>query len=506
MKQYSEKQVGFILLIGGTDPSGAGLQTDWKVANALQVQASSVVTAVTSQHANAVIKDGVLSYVHIKSQLDCLKDQSFSAIKIGMLGNDQAVKAVLEYIQGVDKQTALIVDPVLSASSGDTLLTDKGIDLLLSNLLPLATLITPNTEELATLTGLPINTLTDVEAGAQNLIDRGAKSVLVKGGHLKTESTVKNKSIDVFVSTSETFYLVGERWNNRKNVRGTGCVFASAVASAISKGYNLNDSLVFAKAMISRGIREALKVEGQHQFQFSSFENHPFSLQDLPTLVHSSDDVNLAFNFPDCGGNRLGIYPVVDSLEWIKKLVPLGIETIQLRIKDKHPEEVEEDILSAINFCKDYNARLFINDYWQLAVKHQAYGIHLGQEDLTNLTNDDLKAIQNAGCRLGVSTHSYAEVARAHHIKPSYLALGPIFATTSKDMPWIPQGVEAVQSWVELLGDDYPLVAIGGINLERAGQLKQVGVGSVAMISAITHVDDYAKATDELVSLWSENS
>lgn len=205
--------------------------------------------------------------------------------------------------------------------------------------------------------------------------------------------------------------------------------------------------------------------------------------------------------FASCETKKLGIYPVVDSLAWIKKLVPLGVETIQLRIKDKQDADVEEIIVDAINFCKDYPVRLFINDYWRVAVKHKAYGIHLGQEDLSD-TN--LQAIIDAGCRLGVSTHSYQEVSRATSIKPSYIALGPIFATTSKDMPWIPQGVAAVTKWVDMLGDDYPLVAIGGINFERAQALKETGVGSVAMISAITESDDYEKATKELLALWSD--
>jgi len=225
---------------------------------------------------------------------------------------------------------------------------------------------------------------------------------------------------------------------------------------------------------------------------------------DMPKLVKSALNLFDVYNFTSCNSkppnNKLGIYPVVDSVEWLEKLIPLGIETIQLRIKDQKPEDVENDIIAAIKLGHEHKVRVFINDYWPLAVKHNAYGIHLGQEDLDDA---DMKTIADSGCRLGVSTHSYTEVARALQIDPSYLALGPIFATTSKDMPWIPQGVPAVQNWVGLLNDDYPLVAIGGINFERAKELKQTGIGSVAMISEITKADDYQTATNDLLKLWS---
>lgn len=104
---------------------------------------------------------------------------------------------------------------------------------------------------------------------------------------------------------------------------------------------------------------------------------------------------------------RLGLYPVVDSVEWIERLLESGVRTIQLRIKDKRDEEVEADVIAAIALGRRYNARLFINDYWRLAIKHRAYGVHLGQEDLETT---DLKAIQAAGLRLGVSTHDDMEI------------------------------------------------------------------------------------------------
>lgn len=506
-----------VLLIGGTDPSGAGLQTDWKVINALQIQgtqiqASSIVTAVTAQNTAGVLSNGLLSAEHVSDQLKSIENEQFSAIKIGMLGNELILDTLLcffdEYLKNYP-ETPIILDPVLAASSGGELLTNKGRELLLSRLLAHVTLITPNLDELALLSHLSVDSYSEIKTATKKIIKQGASAVLLKGGHIQTDKSVSN---DLFISQNECFYLQGKRWENRENVRGTGCALATAIASSMAYGYCLTDSLVIAKAVISQGIRNAQADKQSYQLQFSK---KSFKAKDVPLLLPESDEALtpnvIEYNFPGCGSKKLGIYPVVDSLEWVKKLVPLGIKTIQLRIKDKvYTEanneanneanaEIEAEIKEAIEYCRQTSTRLFINDYWQLAIKYQAYGVHLGQEDIDTA---DIQAIAKSGCRLGLSTHSYTEVSRAHAIKPSYLALGPIFATTSKDMPWIPQGVDAVKKWVKLLGADYPLVAIGGIDFDRAALLKTTGVGSVAMISSITQAADYKAATQKLLALW----
>ncbi|WP_437889425.1 thiamine phosphate synthase [Phytobacter sp. V91] len=194
---------------------------------------------------------------------------------------------------------------------------------------------------------------------------------------------------------------------------------------------------------------------------------------------------------------RLGLYPVVDSVQWIERLLDVGVRTIQLRIKDKPDHEVEDDIVAAIALGRRYDARLFINDYWRLAVAHQAYGVHLGQEDLETT---DLKAIQRAGLRLGVSTHDDMEIDIALAARPSYIALGHVFPTQTKKMPSAPQGLAQLARHIERLAD-YPTVAIGGISLARAPEVLATGVGSIAVVSAITQAADWRAATAQLLSL-----
>jgi thiamine-phosphate pyrophosphorylase len=194
---------------------------------------------------------------------------------------------------------------------------------------------------------------------------------------------------------------------------------------------------------------------------------------------------------------RLGLYPVVDSVEWIERLLKAGVKTLQLRIKDKRDEEVESDVIAAIELGRRFDARLFINDYWQLAIKHQAYGVHLGQEDLETT---DLSAIREAGLRLGVSTHDDMEIDVALTARPSYIALGHVFPTQTKQMPSAPQGLAQLSRHIARLGD-YPTVAIGGISLARAPAVLETGVGSIAVVSAITQAADWQAATEQLLQL-----
>ncbi|MBG2877267.1 thiamine phosphate synthase [Proteus alimentorum] len=194
---------------------------------------------------------------------------------------------------------------------------------------------------------------------------------------------------------------------------------------------------------------------------------------------------------------KLGLYPVVDSVEWIERLLKTGVTTLQLRIKDKQPEDVEQEIIEAIKLGKQYHSRLFINDYWQLAIKHHAYGVHLGQEDLDIA---DLNAIKQSGLRLGISTHDEVELQRAKILRPSYIALGHIFPTTTKEMPSKPQGLKALKHQVEQT-PDFPTVAIGGISLERVPDVVATGVGSVALVSAITKAPDWQQVTRKLLEL-----
>ena len=190
---------------------------------------------------------------------------------------------------------------------------------------------------------------------------------------------------------------------------------------------------------------------------------------------------------------RLGFYPVVPDAAWVRRLLGWGVRTIQLRIKatDHTPAEIEREVKAAVEAGRIVpGAQIFINDHWQFALAAGAYGVHLGQEDL-NTT--DLNALRDAGLRLGLSTHTPAELARAKAVQPSYLAIGPIYPTTLKVMPYEPVGLENLKAWGALAAP-YPVVAIGGISLERLPGVLACGMNGVAVVSAVTLAADPQQA------------
>ena len=189
----------------------------------------------------------------------------------------------------------------------------------------------------------------------------------------------------------------------------------------------------------------------------------------------------------------IGFYPVVPDAAWVQRLLGWGVRTVQLRIKaaEHGPAEIEREVRAAVEAGRAApGAQVFINDHWQLALAAGAYGVHLGQQDLDTA---DIKALRDAGLRLGLSTHTPAELARAHAVQPSYLAIGPIYPTTLKVMPYEPVGLERLKAWAAQAAP-YPVVAIGGISLERLPGVMACGVDGAAVVSAVTLAADAQQA------------
>lgn len=175
-------------------------------------------------------------------------------------------------------------------------------------------------------------------------------------------------------------------------------------------------------------------------------------------------------------------YPVLPDAEWIERLVPLGIRLVQLRAKDMEAAQLRDEIRRALAACRRHGATLVVNDHWRLAIEEGAPFVHLGQEDLAEA---DLGAIRRAGLRLGLSTHDEAELDVAIAARPDYVALGPIWPTILKEMPWAPQTPERLREWRRRLGAT-PLVAIGGLSVERAPLVFEAGADMAAVVTDIT--------------------
>jgi thiamine-phosphate pyrophosphorylase len=194
-------------------------------------------------------------------------------------------------------------------------------------------------------------------------------------------------------------------------------------------------------------------------------------------------------------------YPIVPSSEWVARLLPLGIRTIQLRVKDAGPAALADEIATALDLCRSHGGQLIVNDYWREALDAGADFVHLGQEDLAGA---DVGALKAKGVRLGISTHSHEELATAVAARPDYVALGPVYETKLKVMKWAPQGLDRVADWRKRIGD-LPLVAIGGLTPARTDAVLAAGADSAAVVTDfITHADPESRVREwlDLAGRW----
>ncbi|MCC6296218.1 MAG: thiamine phosphate synthase [Pseudomonadales bacterium] len=464
-----------VVAIAGSEATGvAGIAVDLRVLAALGAHGAPVITANTAQQAEGGALNPVAPEV-LDRQLAAAAQLAPAVVKTGLLADAGQIARVAEFC--TQTGALLVCDPVLRSSADMALTAADAPAALRATLLPRVALLTPNLAEAEALAGIAIRTAVDVERAAAALRAQGAAAVLIKGGHGGGDF-----SSDYFTGADQTFWLHSPRLP-AANRRGTGCALASAAAGALALGYGLADAVVIAKAAINQGLRQGYACGGREgPVQIDRF---PDGAGDLPALTPTGD-YRVPTPFPDCNTPRLGLYPVVDRAAWLARLLPQGVTTIQLRVKDLQGAALRAEIRAAIALAREHGARLFVNDHWQLAMEEGAYGVHLGQEDLRVA---DIEALRAAGLRLGISTHCHHEAARAHALRPSYVACGPIYETTAKAMPWVPHGLDGLRYWRRLFAG-YPLVAIGGIDAARTPGVAATGVDGVAMISGITqHAD-----------------
>jgi thiamine-phosphate pyrophosphorylase len=186
-------------------------------------------------------------------------------------------------------------------------------------------------------------------------------------------------------------------------------------------------------------------------------------------------------------------YLIVDSAAWIARLMPCGVRLVQLRIKDKPDAAIGAEVAKAKALCERHGAQLVVNDYWHQAINAGCDFIHLGQGDLVTA---DLAATRRAGIKFGISTHDEAELSRALETGPDYIALGPIYPTSLKAMAFAPQGLPRITEWKQKIGK-IPLVAIGGITLERVHTVLEAGADSAAVVTDLSlNADPEQRARD----------
>lgn len=247
------------LTIAGSDSGGgAGIQADLKTFQMLEVFGMSAVTAITAQNTLGVHGIYDIPLEGIGGQIDAVaEDLGVDAVKTGMLSKPEVIELVASKV----KQHGfahLVVDPVMIAKGGASLLAESAKDVLRRVLLPLATVVTPNVPEAEVLTGFRIQTVEDMKTAAHTIVDEyGAKAVVVKGGHLA------EAPIDVLYDGNGFHLLEGQRYPT-KHTHGTGCTFSAAITAELAKGHSLEEAVRTAKAFITCAIRDTLGIGAGH--------------------------------------------------------------------------------------------------------------------------------------------------------------------------------------------------------------------------------------------------
>jgi hydroxymethylpyrimidine kinase / phosphomethylpyrimidine kinase / thiamine-phosphate diphosphorylase len=464
--------------IAGSDSgAGAGLQADLRALDAFGVHGCSVVAAITAQNSIAVEHIEAVSPELLDAQLATLAaDMPPLAIKTGMLGSADNLRVLVKWIDRLRERTpglAVVVDPVLRSTTGASFADESLLAAYRRELLPRATLATPNRNEAAAL--LEQGSLQgrgEVEAAAKALREIGCQAVAITGGDAGSAQS------EDYIDAPYARGWLGLPRVDTPHQHGTGCVYASSAAAALALGFVAVEAAVLAKMATTHALRHAYAA-GRGAGPVRPREDFALHAGNLPAF--SIPGVESVPPFAPLSDPALGLYAIVDSAAWVRRVIDAGVRTVQLRIKDAGAPGLREQIRASIAASREAGAQLFINDHWQIAIEEGAYGVHLGQEDLATA---DLAAIAHAGVRLGISTHAYWEVCRARALRPSYIACGPIHPTKAKAMPWIPQGNGNLAYWCSLL--DVPVVAIAGMDRERTVQAMQCGAAGVALISGIT--------------------
>lgn len=459
--------------IAGLDSGGgAGLSADQRAADAMAVHLCPVAAALTAQNSVAVEAVFPVPPEQLDAQLAALaQDLPPAAIKTGLLGGVAQLRVVTRWVDRLRERgpVALVVDPVLRASTGASLASDELLQAYRHELLPRATAVTPNRREADRLVG----------AGCpqQQAPQLGVATVCITGG-----DEAGPLAVDWLHSPQASGWLALP-WRAAGNNHGTGCCFATALAAALARGFVPADAAVLAKMLTTSGLLpDPPPGAGAGPVRPAAGFITDASL--LPALF---DNPPAAWPAHAAGPPAVeGVYGITDRGARAAELFAAGLGTVQLRLKRADGESgaawhtrLDAEVSQARDAARRHGATFIVNDHWRAALALGVDFVHLGQEDLLALDaagRADLAQARARGLRLGLSSHSLWELARAVAWAPDYVACGPVWPTLTKAMPWRPQGLDNLAWWAAM--SPVPVVGIGGVLTPE--QLIQIAAAGAA--------------------------
>jgi hydroxymethylpyrimidine kinase/phosphomethylpyrimidine kinase/thiamine-phosphate diphosphorylase len=479
-----------LLTIAGHDPvHGAGVTADLAAWAAMGLDGASVVTTLTVQNSRGLQRVQPVDALLVRAALQAvLDDGEPAAIKVGMLGSMAVAREIAAFLSS--RRCPVVLDPVMAGSNGRVAFDANVATWLaaLCEVAPHADVITPNLPEAAVMLGVPEQ---EVTVAALRASCRAA--VVLKGGHARGTWCV-----DQVHAGERQAAVSGPR--HAGSAHGSGCLYAAVLAGMLARGWDVFDAACEARLRVGAGLVQA-RVAGPGRPHVQPAPR--VDSRHLPAF-HWHGDAMPGDEAPEPFAalrHPLGFYAVLPTADWIERALGWGVRTLQLRIKDDDmpPAERRAQLRAAVRAAAEVpGAQLFVNDHWEDAIALGAHGVHLGQEDLATA---DFAALRAAGLRVGLSTHTPLEISRAHALRPSYLAIGPVYPTTLKPMRYAPVGPERLREWAQRCRPAYPVVAIGGIDLLRAPRVLACGVDAVAVVSALTQAKDPAAAAQAFLGL-----
>lgn len=405
-----------------------------------------------------------------------LSDMEVDVVKTGMLPSVGIVKVLCHMLKEFPVR-ALVVDPVMVSTSGDTLAAPSTLAEYRNELLPMADIVTPNLKEAsALLGGMSLETVSDMCSAARSIHNLGSRNVLVKGGDLPDSSD----AIDIFFDGEQCHELRGPRIKTR-NTHGTGCTVASSIAAELAKGYPMLQAVQAAKSFVERALYYSKDIV---------IGNGPQGPFDHLCRLKSRD--YSAGQKPRFHANDLFLYAITDSRmnkKWgrsvsdaVKASIEGGATIVQLREKDVETSEFVETAMSCMEVCRSYGVPLLINDRVDVALACDADGVHVGQSDMCARVARKLLGPEKI---IGVSCKTPAQAEQAWTDGADYIGCGGVFPTTTKENN-LTVGLDGLKT--VCLASKLPVVAIGGIGAGNARSVMEIGVPSlrgVAVVSAM---------------------
>jgi hydroxymethylpyrimidine kinase/phosphomethylpyrimidine kinase/thiamine-phosphate diphosphorylase len=447
-----------VLSIAGSDPSGgAGIQADLRTFARTGVNGSAAITALTAQTRKSINAVNLVSPDVVASQIDAaFSDAAIDAVKTGMLGNAAIVRATVEGLMRHGARN-VVVDPVLASSSGIALLDEAGTAALRRDLLPNATIVTPNSHEAGVLLGTAAPTTVEaMRDAARRLCELGVRWAVITGGHVHSG----DECVDVLSNGEETHELRAARIAG-DGIHGSGCRYSAAVAAALARGADMPTACTEAQRFVAAEIRAAVGTKP--------------ALGRLYLVATPRVNMN-GFEF----------------LARIRSAIEGGVDVLQLRSKELEgaPYCRLAERVGAI--ASAAGIPFIINDRVDVALAVNADGVHLGQKDLPV---ELARRILPRGI-IGRSSHEAAHATRALEERADYFAVGPVWETPTKPGRKA-AGVKYVRE-VAALNVDIPWYAIGGINTENVREVIEAGATRIAVVRAILDARDPASAASAL--------